>query len=301
VENRRAALTGATGLIGSTLIGELLRRGWSISALARRIPRSEHAPFSVRWVSHVLPDELPELIWRFRPKVFIHCGYMLDPRRPRETRRLNVLGARRIIDACRERDVRIVFISSMSAHDDAESAYGRSKLEIERMLDPSRDLVIRPGLVIGPGGLFRSLVRTLARGPFVPLFYGGDQEVQTIEVGELCHGIANAIDAELTGTLTLAEPQPVRLKELYVGIATELGRVLRFVQLPGEPTRWVLRMFETLGAQLPVTSENLLGLKHMRTEDVRDSLRRVKLQPTPWPNTLQRHSRVAARSNARTF
>ena len=63
-------------------------------------------------------------------------------------------GTRALLDEAKARGVgRIVFLSSQSAHEDAVSAYGRTKLEAERLIRDSgvAHAILRPGLVFGPG------------------------------------------------------------------------------------------------------------------------------------------------------
>ena len=48
----------------------------------------------------------------------------------------------------------------------------------------------------------------------------------------------------------------------------------------------VLRLCETLGFRLPVSSDNLLGLKHLRAFDLADDVRRLGLSPCTTQESL---------------
>jgi len=51
----------------------------------------------------------------------------------RDADTVNLEGARRVLDAARTHGARLVFLSTLSAHPDAVSHYGRNKLELERL------------------------------------------------------------------------------------------------------------------------------------------------------------------------
>jgi hypothetical protein len=53
---------------------------------------------------------------------------------------------------------------------------------------------------------------------------------------------------------------------------------------------WLLRSLERLGARLPLTSENLLGLKTARTFEVDADLVSLGIDPISWEAALDRLS-----------
>jgi len=67
-----------------------------------------------------------------------------------------------------------------------------------------------------------------------------------------------------------------------------LGKRPRFLPLPGDLTVLALRLAERLGFQLPLSSDNLRGLKRLRAFDVEDDLRRIGLDPRPMRESLAR-------------
>jgi nucleoside-diphosphate-sugar epimerase len=181
---------------------------------------------------------------------------------------------------------RIVFISSMSAHADAISLYGRTKLEVEALLDPTRDLAVRPGHIVGEGGVFWRTAESIARLPCIPLFSDGEERLQTIHLDDVCEGIRRAIELDCSGTLLLSERDPVALRELYAAIALALGKRPRFLRVPGGLALGLLRAAERAGFSLPVSSDNLLGLQRLRAFDVAGDLRRIGLHPRTMRESL---------------
>jgi NADH dehydrogenase len=196
---------------------------------------------------------------------------------PAEAYRVNEDGSARVLAACREAGVeRFVFISSTSAHPDALSYYARSKLSIEGRLDPERDLILRPGLVLGPdGGLFQRLVASLRRGGLIPLFGGGRQPVQTVHVDDFCLAVERALERRLTGRYVVAEPRGLPLRDLLRLTADKLGRRAIPVSLPAGPVLACLRVTEVLRIPLPISSENVLGALSLREQPSAEDLQAI--------------------------
>lgn len=271
---RVIAVTGATGFIGRNLCDRFAGRGWVVRALVRD---TTTRPWSARNIASFhcdLPDTIDPLCLREASAV-IHCAYVTRHKDLAEARRVNEIGTTRLIEHARQAGVpRFVFISSQSAHAGALSYYGRSKRALEQHLDPGRDLAIRPGLVLGPGeaGLFSRMCETVRRSMIIPLFGGGRQPLQTIHIEDLCAAVLAAVERSLTGTLTIAEPDPIPMRDFLSSMAERLGRRPLFLPVPMAPALLALRSFETLRLPLPVSSENLLGLKQMRADDTRRDL-----------------------------
>lgn len=192
-----------------------------------------------------------------------------------------------LFESCRTAGVtRIVFISSMSAHDAAISAYGRTKLEVEAMLDPERDVAIRPGLIIGEGGVFWRTAEMIRIMPFIPLFFGGRQSIQTIALPDVCKAVRLVLEKELTGIIKLATPNAVPIRDFYHSIAYRQNKRARFIRLPGLAALYAMRFLEGIRIPAPLSSDNLNGLRRMRTFDVTKDLERLGFQPRTMQESL---------------
>jgi nucleoside-diphosphate-sugar epimerase len=173
-----------------------------------------------------------------------------------------------------------VFISSIASHPQSASYYGRSKALLESSLDPRRDLIIRPGLILAnDGGLFGRMRRSIGRTGVVPLFWGGRQIVQTIHVDDLCLAIERAIERGCVGALSVAELEGMPLRSFLRMLARELGRRPLLLPLPGGPVLTLLRLLERLGLRLPLSSENVLGIKAMRQVPTSADLALLGIRP----------------------
>lgn len=271
------AITGASGLLGSALCARFAASGWRVRALSRTRPAS--LPPNSTHHPCVLPDTLDESAFDGAHAV-IHAAYSMRSRTRSQDRRTNIEGSARVLAAARRAHARFVFVSSVSAHDAAEGYYGQSKLAVERTLDPDRDLIIRPGLILSPSaGLFARMRRTIRSTGLAPLFGGGHQLVQTIHLDDLTLAFQRALELDLAGTLTVCEPAGITIRDLFLLTARLEHRPLRVVPLPFGPAILALRIAEALRVHLPVSSDNLLGLRSMRTAEPAESLRRLGLTP----------------------
>jgi nucleoside-diphosphate-sugar epimerase len=279
------ALTGASGFLGRHFTSALLARGHRVRALVRDLssaPPTGEPPFRCELPAKIDPAALEGAA------ILIHAAYTTLSATPEAARQVNENGTRRLYELARRAGVgRIVFISSLSAHPAAVSSYGRSKLALEGELDPERDLAIRPGLVVGDGGLFPRLVRLVRALPVVPLLGGGEGLVQPIHVDDLTEGLIRAIGAEARGRLVLADPAGLTFRALLEAIAQRLGKHRRFVAFPAEPVLRLQQLFEALGIPLPISSDNLLGLLRLARADAGPDLARLGLVLRPLDAALQ--------------
>ena len=269
---RRIAITGAGGFLGTALARRLVATGAEVLALSRRDPGLP----GVRWQAYDLADESPSAAALEGVDVIVHAAFAMG-RGSAALEQLNLTAALRLRDAARAGGRHFVFISSMSAHADAASSYGRAKWRIEAQLDPTHDAVVRPGLIVGPGGLYARLMGTLRRTPVVPVFFGGTQPIQPIALDDLVTALVQIVSRRLSGIFNLATPGHLTIRELY-GRMLAAARLRRpLLPLPGGLTAQLLRGCEGLGLQLPVTSENLLGQKQLRAFDTTPCLARLGL------------------------
>jgi NADH dehydrogenase len=283
--SRTIAITGATGSVGGALCEAFAAKGWIVRGLSRQRP-SGAVPW--QWFRCDLPDEID-------PRAFAGCGvvihaaYATRARSEAEARRVNEDGTARVLKLTNDAGARLVFISSLSAHEGARSYYGRSKLAIERSLDPARDLVIRPGLVLGApaGGVFGAMAGQVRSRRLIPLVGGGTQPLQTIHIDDLGAGVVSAVEQGLVGRLLLAEPSPITLSRFLSLVAERLERKPRFVPVPAWAVLGGVRLFEACGVHPPISSENVRGLMALRAEDTRADLARLNLSVRPAEQSLR--------------
>ncbi len=269
-------LTGASGFIGSACALLFHDRGYTVRALVRNPEKARTLLPQAEVYQGTLPSQIDEAAFSGNVRALIHIAYETQFKSREKAQEVNENGTLKLLELVRKYKIpQFVFISSMAAHEEAESFYGQSKHRIEKILDPKTDLIIRPGTVLGNGGIFertRNLIRKL---PVLPIFYGGMGKMQTVWIGDLCEGIFSAVDKKMTGILNIAELEGVSVSEFYRGIAQLDGKNPVLLPFPGGVTVFILKLFEKIGLHLPITSENLLGIKHLKKFEVANDLARL--------------------------
>lgn len=238
-------MTGASGFVGTTLTKAIERAGWAVVPLGRREERR-----------YDLDGPIGEECFRGLD-VLVHAAYAPGSD--------NLRAARATADAARAAGVgRLVFISTFAAAPDAASAYARDKYAAESSFAGPRDIVIRPGLVAGNGGLYGAIRRWILRLRIAPAFDRGDQPVYLVYDEELARAIVALLARDARGTFVLASGEPIEFRALCSAIAGAAGTGVRFVPLPSGPVVRLMRLVETLGLRLPVSSQTVLGIANLR-------------------------------------
>jgi nucleoside-diphosphate-sugar epimerase len=237
----RIFITGIGGFLGGTLAEHLAVRSHEV----RGSKRSEMQ----------LGDAFDPLVFAGMDAV-IHCAYDFTP----GARRKNVDGTRAWFAAASAQGVRLqVLLSSYSARPDADSEYGQTKFEMERMFAT----VLRPGLVIGDGGLYGKQREAIRRIPIVPVIGDGSQPTAVIRIKDFLTAATRVIEEERTGAFNLYYARQPSYREL-VGIMREGQRTI-FLPIPAGLAMAMARAAETLHLPVPVNPGQIRALLGNRT------------------------------------
>jgi nucleoside-diphosphate-sugar epimerase len=257
-----AAVTGASGYLGSQICQTLKSSGWQAIRLARSPEQSHGQVFSYDLAMPVTAQAREALR---SADVLIHAAYDLSLTSSADIWRINVEGTRRLLKAAKEAAVgRIIVLSSMSAFAGTTQLYGRAKLDIEAITTEFGGCAVRPGLVHSEraGGMVGAL-RKLTNLPIVPVIAGG-AGVYTVREQDLMRVIALLASATSIepGTISVAHPSRVTLIDLLRAFAAQEDRRCRFVPVPWQLVYWPLRGGEFMRLRLPFRADSLLGLVH---------------------------------------
>jgi nucleoside-diphosphate-sugar epimerase len=257
-----AAVTGASGYLGSQVCDTLESKGWQVVRLVRSPGRSH---------GEVLPyDLVTPVTARVREALrsanaLIHAAYDLSLTSPADIWRVNVEGTRRLLETAKEAAVgRIIVFSSMSAFAGTSQLYGRAKLDIEAMTIEFGGCAVRPGLVYSDqAGGMAGAMRRLTTLPIVPVIAGG-AGVYMVREEDFMRAIALLASATTLepATISIAHPSRVTLRNLLRTFAAQENRRCRFVPVPWQLVYWLLRSGELMRLHLPFRADSLLGLIH---------------------------------------
>ena len=257
-EKPTIAITGANGFIGKYLVDFFQKRGYKVLALIRHFQEDDNKGALYRYFDLAAPVNDLDLAGC---DILIHCAYV-KKNNDENSDFINIYGTQSLYGLSKIAGVgKFIFISSLSAHEKAASHYGQVKLKIESMLDDSKDLILKPGLVLGKGGLFGSILKIIRNSRILPLIDGGRQNIQGIDIEDLAECIRVAVDNDITGKYALVADQEFTLINIAQTIANKIKRKIRFVSIPYWLANFVLSFFDVVHLSLPVNKENLLGLR----------------------------------------
>lgn len=254
-------ITGANGFIGEQLCKTLTDSNHTVIRLVRHPKTAHDIAFDLK--NPAIPNDALS-----GADMLVHLAYTTRFRTQKEARRVNIGGSLWLFEMCKQRNIPVLFLSSLAAHEDALSFYGRSKFFLEGELDEARDIIIRPGLVVGKGGVFERMLGMLKTIKGAPVFWGGKQPLQTVYIDDLIHQIVFAITNKLSGIFVVAEEKPHTMLDFYHMLFAHLKQRPMMLALPGTFMLYAAKFWESLGVTLPISSENLLGLKAMKKHSV---------------------------------
>ncbi len=258
----RIAVTGATGFIGSHLVGTLVSRGHEVTCLARSAGRTawiSGLPVRIVYGDLFNPEALRELV--SGQNAVVHTAGLTKAAGLDEYVRANVEGTVNVLSAVREKAPRLgrfVYLSSLEAMgpstaarphvEDGEqrplSMYARSKVMAEKALALFSDTlpmtVIRPPAVFGPRDRdILAYFRLAARG-FTPVV-GYRNTISIVYVKNLAAGIALALERPFGSMRSyfFTDGPPLGWTELSEMIARALGKKTLRIAVPAFAVRMV--------------------------------------------------------------
>jgi len=298
-----AAVTGATGFIGSHLVDSLLERGWKIRILRHlRSPhRSEVEIFTGRidQVEDLMPFcEAADCVFHLASAM---GSAQLEVR---EFYRINVEGTKALLEAARKSGVkRFLQVSSagvLGAVPEGVVAdekypshpltiYDRTKWLAERLaLEAARDgldvVVVRPGWVYGPRDRRTlKLIRAIRKGFF--LMAGNGQGRQTpVWIDDLIQGLLLAAEKGRKGEIYhLAGQEILRVKEMAREIASACKVKFRPISLPVFPLKLAALCLDRVGLwmghEMPLNSSRLSFFLHSKPLAIDKARRELGYSP----------------------
>lgn len=213
-------------------------------------------------------------------------------------------GPKALFDACAQAGVRRVVQVSALGVDQSETVYARSKRAADEHLwslvraGRLDAVVVRPSVVVGPGGASTAMFLTLAKLPAVilpgPVARGLAQPVHVNDVADAVRraleGEADALVAGGANALPVVGPEVFTLRQLIAGWRAALGRSPALVALlPDALSRLSARMGDQVPA-VPWCTEAMALLAQPNTGDVQPLTRllgRAPVSVREWPKELR--------------
>lgn len=219
-------VTGANGLLGQHLITELVKRNYGVTALGRGPARIKDFPG--KYIDMDITDGvlLHETILNWKPDLIIHAAAMTAVDQCEEDKQgcynINVTATRFLVDAAKEIDARIIYLSTDFVFDGIEGPYketdepapvnyyGSTKVAAEKaVMESGLDwAIVRTVLVYGQTveGTRSNIVHwakeNLEEGKNIKLVT--DQYRTPTFIGDLIQGIILIIEKNASGIFNIA-------------------------------------------------------------------------------------------------
>jgi uncharacterized protein YbjT (DUF2867 family) len=254
-------ITGANGFIARHVARRLAEEGWQVTGVSRT---GEALPCYHAVFRAALGGSLSGVLAAGVYDAVVHTANAAGD----NEYRLNVDGTRRWLAEARAAGVPLqIFLSSLSAGKQAMSDYGRAKHALEQSVIEMNEVVFALGVVVGDGGMFARMRRSL-QGPVAPLLDGGKARIHLLGIDFLCDVIRDCISTSGEGlrgrVWRIHQPQSYTLREVLDTIRRVYGLRCRLIPVPSLPALWILSLTERLSLRLPVTATNIRGLRQSR-------------------------------------
>lgn len=259
-------VTGASGFVGRAVVAELLRRGWQVTALARRHPAGEAEPGLVHIAADVTSPGWER--WAQGCHAVVHLVGIIRER-PKEGatfQKIHVEGTARVLAACQNLGIRrLIHMSAVGADSQGLTPYHRTKGQAEELVMASglAWTIFRPSVIFGLGdGFTTALKKVVGRWPLVPIFGDGSFPLQPVAVEEVAEAFVESLANPATEgkVIELGGPEVMTYLEVLRRLAAAMGKKPLFVKVPLGLVRPMVRLTARALSNPPITPDELTML-----------------------------------------
>ena len=266
----KVLLVGSSSFIGESLLKFLVKEKYEIVCMARRRGSINSKIEFYEWN---LGESIPE---RINKSIDIAIHLIHDSTMEGSIFINKVIKS--FIDLQDKGIPKQIYISSYSAGPHALSKYGITKYQIENEIFRFDDItIVRPGLVIGEGGVYKKISSLANLLPFIPLPDGGSGMVPIIEIESLCEYLVKIIRLKMPHQEeNIFSNDLISLRQLILNSVDNNKKPI-IVPISSKALLSLLRIIDFFPVKIPINKENVLGFianqnaKHESTVDRYDS------------------------------
>ncbi|MGH2863938.1 MAG: NAD(P)H-binding protein [Solirubrobacteraceae bacterium] len=245
-------LTGATGLVGSTLLPRLLAEGTEVRCLVRDPRRLGAQRVRVQIALGDLTDP-PSFRNALRGvQTVVHLAASIRDQPQSSIEELNGIATWRMVEAAERQGVeRFVFFSALGASSHHRTRLLRAKALAEQAVREAdlRSIVFAPSIVYAPGDPWLTLLERLALLPLMPVSGRGRAPFQPIWAEDVVGCVITALRAPGdTGhqRFELAGPETLSHEDIVRTVVRSIGRKRPLLHVPTPIVSRALRLLERL-------------------------------------------------------
>ena len=277
-------IIGINSFIGSCFAKYLKEQGIEIFGSSRALePKEDLKPIVSSYFQLYLNQEFDTKLF-YNMDVIIYCVHS-----HKDNVKLNIEGTKKWYYAARKEGVnKHIFLTSYSAKANSLSEYALIKYELETFFLKEKQFVIRPGLVLGNGGLFLRMKKMIKSYPFLPLLDGGNHKVPIISIWGLCKALVNIIENPKSMIYNVFQKEMVTMKEFFKEIRLQLHSKCFFIPINSILPLFFLKSLEFFKIPFPIKSSSIIALKENQELSVKSSLDEIKVYDISLREIFQR-------------
>ncbi len=245
-------LTGATGLVGSTLLPRLLAEGTEVRCLVRDPRRlgAQRVRVQIALGDLTDPPSFRNALRGVQTVVHLAASIRDQPRGSIEE--LNGIATWRMVEAAERQGVeRFVFFSALGASTHHRTRLLRAKALAEKAVREAdlHSVVFAPSIVYAPGDPWLTLLERLALLPVMPISGRGRALFQPIWAEDVAGCVVAALHSPTTAPherYELAGPETLSHTDIVRTLLRSLNRNRPLLHVPTPVVSRVLRVLERL-------------------------------------------------------
>jgi uncharacterized protein YbjT (DUF2867 family) len=248
-------LTGATGPVGSALLGRLLAKGHPVRCLVRDPRRLGAQRVRVQIALGDLADP-PSFRNALRGvETVVHLAASIRDQERGSIEELNGIATWRMVRAAQAAGAqRFLFMSVLGASTHHRARFFRAKALAEQAVREAElhSTVFSPSIVYAPGDRWLTLLERLALLPLMPVSGAGEASFQPIWAQDVADCVMAALEGSAAGaqgagqaqSYELAGPQTLSQDEIVRLVGRSLGRPRALLHVPTPIVSRSLKLLE---------------------------------------------------------
>ncbi len=268
---KKVLITGANGFIARHLSRTLKEAGIFVIGTSRKpAPANNYDEV----VPGVLGKPIEGLFEKHDIDAIIHCAYDKEEIDNMKNAEGTIVWA----EQAEKNGVGLqIFMSSLSADEDAIASYGQKKYEVEKWFIEHNHIVFRLGLVVGEGGLFKRIISMVERHYLIPLVDKGKTLTYVSDIDTIClimHDLMSGGHKIERGRIwNLQQGTPFFFVDILREISRQNNLFRIFVPIPYLMVSIVLSLIERLKfLKIGINTNNLKGMRQLSKKEFKSDL-----------------------------
>ncbi len=284
---KKVLITGAHGFIAQNVSRTLKDAGFFVIGTSRR-PEPQKNYDDIFY--GLLGEPLKDVFDKHRIDVVVHCAY--DSTEIENIK--NAEGTCIWAEQAEKNDVGLqIFMSSISADQEAFSPYGQKKYEVEKWFLEHNHIVFRLGLVVGNGGLFGKIISLVKKNPVIPLIDRGRTSIYVSDADTIGSIVTDSVlgqkSIERGHIWFLQQETPLLFIDVLREIRRQYKRHCIFIPVPYTALSILLNVVEKLKfLKIGIDTNNLKGMRQVSHKSFKSDLSSLGYKEIPLDRLIRK-------------